>query len=492
MTNDASGLTEVPAHPVSRWWVLGAVECGHFVVYMDAFIVTLALPAMARQFGVGIHEIKWVVIAYLASLTITLLLAGRLADRWGRKRITVIGIVVMTAGAAMCAMAPTLSTLILFRIVQGIGGSMVLANVMAEITAVFPREERRKAMAINASVLAMGQITGLVLGGFLIDSVGWRFIFVLIAIIGAIGAILDMAKLRNHIDDSGKSLDWRGAVLSILVVGTPFFLIEKLSHHLLDPIGLAVLVLGVALLGLFIAVERKASWPLLDLNVFRSRAYTFGAAASAFYFIVATFGYLLMPLYAQVVLRLSPLSAGLVIVPMSLALTITSQLVGQWSNRLSARLVSSLGLLCVTGAVFGMSLLDQHSSYALVMGLLVLAGVGGGLFHPPNNVAVLSEVPAKDLGAANGFFTTARSFGQAIGAALAATLLDQGLRAAGAIQVLAVSPEAVVSSSVLDTYVGAQRFAFQIGAGLGLVGAVISLMRGREVGTIPAAKTGKP
>lgn len=480
MTNDASAPEDIPAKPISRWWVLSAVECGHFVVYMDAFIVTLALPAMARQFSVGIHEIKWVVIAYLASLTVTLLLAGRLADRYGRKRITVIGVVIMTIGASLCAMAPTLSTLILFRVVQGLGGSLVLANVMAEITAVFPREERRKAMAINASVLAMGQITGLVLGGFLIGSVGWRFIFVLIALIGAIGAILDMVKLRNHVVAPGKTLDWRGAGLSILVVGAPFFLIERLSHHLLDPFGLGVLVAGLVLLGLFIAVERKVSWPLLDLNVFRSKAYTFGAAASAFYFIVATFGYLLMPLYAQVVLRLSPLSAGLVIVPMSLSLTITSQLVGKWSNRLSARLVSTAGLLCVTGAVFGMSLLDQNSSYALVMGLLVLAGVGGGLFHPPNNVSVLSGVPPQNLGAANGFFTTARSFGQAIGAALAATLLDQGLRAAGAIQVLAMSPDSVVSSSVLDTYVGSQRFAFQIGAGLGLVGVVISVMRGKD------------
>lgn len=480
MTNDVSAPKGVPAPPVSRWWALTAIECGHFVVYMDAFIVTLALPAMARQFGVGMHEIKWVVIAYLASLTVTLLLAGRLADRWGRKRITVIGVGLMTIGAALCALAPTLSALILFRVVQGLGGSLVLANVMAEITAVFPREERRKAMAINASVLAMGQITGLVLGGFLIGSVGWRFIFVLIAVIGGIGAILDMVMLRNHPDPSGKKLDWRGAGLSILVVGAPFFLIEQLSHHWLDPLGLAVLAAGLALLGLFIAVERKASWPLLDLDVFRSSGYTFGAAASAFYFIVATFGYLLMPLYAQVVLRLSPLMAGLVIVPMSLALTITSQLVGQWSNRLSARLVSTAGLLCVTGAVLGMSLLDQHSSYALVMGLLVLAGVGGGLFHPPNNVSVLSGVPAKDLGAANGFFTTARSFGQAIGAALAATLLDQGLRASGAMQLLSESPDAVVAGTALDAYVQSQAFAFRIGAALGLVGALISVMRGKD------------
>ncbi|MGA2228068.1 MAG: MFS transporter, partial [Syntrophobacteraceae bacterium] len=160
---------EASQGPAYRWWVLAAVECGNFVVYMDGFIVTLALPAMARHFGVGIHEVKWVLVAYLAAVTVALLLAGRLADRWGRKPVTVVGVALLTLGAALCALAPTLTTLIAFRVLQGLGGALVLANVMAEITAVFPKEERRRAMAVNASVLAMGQVTGLLLGGFLID-----------------------------------------------------------------------------------------------------------------------------------------------------------------------------------------------------------------------------------------------------------------------------------------------------------------------------------
>src|SRR5690349_394824 len=108
---------------VNRWWVLAAVECGNFVVYMDAFIVTLALPAMARDFGVGIHEIKWVLVAYLAALTGTLLLAGRLADRWGREPVTVVGVALLALGAALCAVAPTLAALVAFRVLQGLGGA---------------------------------------------------------------------------------------------------------------------------------------------------------------------------------------------------------------------------------------------------------------------------------------------------------------------------------------------------------------------------------
>jgi len=485
-------LREAPQGPAYRWWVLAAVECGNFVVYMDAFIVTLGLPAMARQFGVGIHEIKWVLVAYLAAVTITLLLAGRLADRWGRKPLTVIGVALLTLGAALCALAPTLGALIAFRVLQGLGGALVLANVMAEITAVFPREERRRAMAVNASVLAMGQVTGLLLGGFLIDLLGWRSIFLVIMAVGGLGFVLDLMVLRNRTTGPGAPMDRWGGVLSILIVGAPFLLIERLSRDLRDPIGLAFLPAGLILLWLFIKVEQQSAWPLLDLRLLRSRAFTCGAIAAAFYFIVATFGYFLMPLYAQVVLGLSPFFAGLLIVPLSVALTVSSQLVGRMAGRFSARIVSTAGLICTSTGVLGMSLLGPNASYPCVVGLLILAGVGGGLFHPPNNSSVLSAVPPQDLGGANGFFTTARNFGQAIGAALAAAILGLGLGPSGASEILARTHDALTGGPSLDAYVQAQAFAFRVGASLGLVGAVISALRGSEVQPAPLPGTREP
>lgn len=467
--------------PAYRWWVLAAVECGNFVVYMDGFIVTLALPTMARYFGVGIHEIKWVLIAYLAALTVTLLLAGRLADRWGRKPVTVFGIALLSLGAALCSLASTLPALVAFRVLQGLGGALVLANVMAEITAVFPREERRQAMAVNASVLALGQITGLVLGGFLIEWLGWRSIFLVTLIVGGLGLVLDLALLRGRTTQTEEPIDRWGAVLSIVVVGTPFLLIERLSQDLQNPISLVVLLAGLALLILFVVVERRAAWPLLDLGLFRSRAFTCGSIAAAFYFIVATFGYFLMPLYAQVVLGLSPFFAGLLLVPLSLALTASSQLVGRLGSRFSARIISTAGLICTSIGVFGMSLLSRDASYPFVVSMLVLAGMGGGLFHPPNNSAVLSAVSPQNLGAANGFFTTARNFGQAIGASLAAAILGYGLVSSGVEDMLPHASGAAAGASYLDAYIHAQAFAFRVGAFLGLVGAVISVLRGSEI-----------
>src|SRR6516164_699401 len=137
LTRNVQACREVTQCSAHRWWTLAAVECGNFVVYMDGFIVTLALPTLARHFGVALSVLKWVIVAYLLTVTVTLLPAGRLADIWGRKRIVVIGLTVLVVSAVLCALAPTVETLIACRVLQGIGGGLVLANVMAEITAVF-------------------------------------------------------------------------------------------------------------------------------------------------------------------------------------------------------------------------------------------------------------------------------------------------------------------------------------------------------------------
>src|SRR5215471_438845 len=236
LTRNGQTPGEVAPGAAHRWWALAAVECGNFVVYMDGFIVTLALPTMARHFGVALSVLKWVIVAYVLSVTVTLLPAGRLADIWGRKRIVVIGTSVLVVSAVLCALAPTVETLIVCRVLQGIGGGLVLANVMAEITAVFPGQERRKAMAVNASVLALAQVTGLVLGGLLIDQFGWRSLFLIMLAVSALGLIASSVILEPAFRATGRaSLDWMGTIFAVGAVGAPFLFIEQLSGDVLNP-----------------------------------------------------------------------------------------------------------------------------------------------------------------------------------------------------------------------------------------------------------------
>jgi EmrB/QacA subfamily drug resistance transporter len=476
-------LHKVIHGPAHRWWVLAAVECGNFVVYMDGFIVTLALPAMNRDFGVGLREVKWVLLAYLATLTVSLLLAGRLADLWGRRVVTVSGMALLTVGAIGCALAPSVAALIAFRIIQGFGGALVLSNVMAVITAVFPRQERRPAMAVNATVLAVGQIAGLVFGGFLIGALGWRAIFWFVGAVGALGLVLDVAVLRGSIDEPRVPMDWWGAMLSILVIGVPFVVVEQLSSNLQAPIGGAMILMGLILLGLFVLVELRSAHPMLNLQMFRLKTLTCGSVAAACYFVAANACYFLVPLYAQLILGMPPLTAGLLLVPLSLALTGSSQMIGHVGKQWSARLVSTAGLVCTCTAVLGLSLLRPTASLANILIPVTLVGIGGGLFHTLNNISVLSGVPHEHLSAANGFFTMSRNFGQAFGVALAAAILGHRLGSPVAAP-LAGGFDADVGSPFVNAYVQSQALAFQVAAVIGLLGAVISALRGDE----PASK----
>ncbi|MBD2719206.1 MFS transporter [Synechococcus sp. FACHB-909] len=474
-----------PANP-DRWWTLAAVECGNFVVYMDGFIVTLALPAMARQFGVGLPVLKWVIVAYLLTVTVTLLPAGRLADIWGRRRIVVIGMGVLVVTSVLCALAPTVEILIGFRVLQGVGGGLVLANVMAEITAVFPKQERRKAMAVNASILALAQVTGLVLGGLLIGQFGWRSLFLVILAVSLAGLILSLRILKARPRSQDRSaMDWTGALLAVVATSAPFLVIEQLSQEGLSPASLALLMGGAAALALFVGVEQRLPKPLLTLSLFRSRAFSFGSVAAAFYFVAAVACYFLLPLYAQLVLGRTPVMSGVLIVPLSLVLTATSLTVSSLGDRTGARTLSTAGMLCVSSGLVGLSWLGPDAADASIIGPLVLLGMGGGLFHPPNNSATLNTVPPQHLSVANGFLSTARNFGQAIGTALAASLLAHGLGAAGADAALAGEVGARLGGSQLEAFLGAQQLAFRLAAALGLVGALISVCRGAEA---PAAQ----
>ncbi len=471
-------MTRGDAH---RWWALAAVECGNFVVYMDAFIVTLALPMMARQFGAGLSVLKWVIVAYLLTVTVTLLPAGRLADIWGRKRIVVIGMAVLALSSVLCALASTVEALIASRVLQGIGGGLVLANVMAEITADFPTKQRRSAMAVNASVLALAQVTGLVVGGLLIGHFGWRSLFFIMLAVSLLGLILSLVILESGPRTTERaSLDWAGAILAIGAVGAPFLFIEQLSGNWRKSSGLALMAAGVAVLALFVVVERRVPRPLLDLSLFRSRPFTCGSVAAAFYFVAAVSCYFLLPLYAQVVMGLSPAMAGVLVVPLSLVLTASSLAVGRLGGRLGARVLSTAGMLCVSIAVLGLSLLGPNASYAQIVLPLVVLGLGGGLFHPPNNSATLNTVPPEHLSVANGFLSTARNLGQAIGAALAATFLAEGLGPGGSVEALAGPAGARLGGQHLEAFLASQQFAFRLAAALGLLGAVISALRGAE------------
>lgn len=470
-------------HP---WNVLAAVEIGNFVVYMDGFIVNLALPWMMLEFGIPVTTVKWVVVAYLLSLTVTLLTAGRIADMVGRRRpVALAGMILLTISSGLCFFSPTFGVLVALRVLQGVGGALMICNVMAVITYVFPAEKRTMAMSINASVLALGQVTGLVFGGFLISRFGWRPVFLLIAALSMVGVVLAFfvksqpTEVRQERD---VSFDWAGSLFSILGIGALFFAFERLGDDVSNPLGLGLIPMGLMLMIVFVAIERKVRSPLLDLSLFRSRVFLFGSSAAGIYFIAATSCYFMMPFYLQVAMGHPPLKAGILMVPLALGLSGTTIITARLARKISPFSLTTAGMFLVFSSMVCFSTLTVNSHYIHVVLGLVILGAGGGLFQPPNNSSVLSSASTGSLGTANGYLSTTRTMGKVIGAALSAQLLGRGLDRTGCVEDLGRSLDTSSLAGHLSSYTSAQAMAFRVAAGIALVGILVSMLRGRGTG----------
>lgn len=480
-------LTEF--HPPGRyhpWHVLAAVEIGNFVVYMDGFIVNLALPWMMREFGIPVTTVKWVVVAYLLSLTVTLLTAGHIADMLGRRRPVILaGMILLAISSGLCFVSPTFGILVALRVLQGVGGALTICNVMASITYVFPAEKRTLAMSVNASVLALGQVTGLVFGGFLIGGFGWRPVFLLIAALSMVGVVLVFSVKSQPTKVCQKremSFEWAGSLFSILGIGALFFAFERLGAEGSNPLGLGLIPMGLMLMIVLVVIERKVRSPLLDLSLFRSRVFLFGSSAAGIYFIAATSCYFIMPFYLQVAMGHPPLKAGILMVPLALGLSGTTFITTRLARRISPFSLTSAGMFLVFSSMVCFSTLTANSHYIHVLLGLVILGTGGGLFQPPNNSSVLGSAPTGSLGTANGYLSTTRTMGKVIGAALSAQLLGRGLAETGCVEDLGRSLDLSSLAGHLATYTSAQAMAFRVAAGVALVGILVSMLRGRGTG----------
>ena len=465
-------------HP---WYVLAAVETGNFVVYLDGFIVNLALPWMMREFEIPIATVKWVVVAYLLAMSVTLLSAGRISDMAGRGRpVALAGMILMTISSGLCYITTSFTALVLLRALQGVGGAMMICNVMAAITCVFPKEKRTVVMSINASVLASGQVVGLVFGGFLIGRFGWRSVFLLIAALSMMGAVLAfLVKGRQtRVKQMRKvSFDWVGSLLSILGIGTLFFAFERFGNASDNSLGLGLIPVGLMLMIAFVVMERRVPFPLLDLSLFRSRAFLFGSSAAGIYFIAATSCYFMIPFYLQVAMGHPPLKAGILMLPLALGLSGTTVITARLAREIGPFFLTTAGMCLVFCSMLCFSTLTAHSHYLHVVFGLVLLGAGGGLFQPPNNSAVLGSAATGNLSAANGYLSTTRTMGQVIGAALSAQLLGRGLDTTGSVADLGKTLGLSALTGQAAAYTHAQTTAFRVAAAVALAGILVSMLR---------------
>jgi EmrB/QacA subfamily drug resistance transporter len=457
-------ISAVRKRPNAYWFAVGAVGIGAFMGQLDASIVTIAFPTLQRAFHVHVGAVTWVGLSYLISLVAFVTIVGRFADMAGRKLLYVYGFGLFAAASAGCALAPNLPTLIGVRVVQGVGAAMLQANSLAIINIAAPREKLGRAVGVQGAAQALGLALGPSVGGALIAAGGWRLIFFVNVPVGALGIAAGLAFIpRSRHLRARRPLDWPGLALFVPAICALLVAISfGDSWGWRSGIVLTLYVLSVVFGLAFFVRERSTRNPMLDLKLFRHRAFSAGVASGLLGYLV-TFGTLLvMPYLLERGLGLATDTAGLELMTMPLLLGVVAPLAGRASDTFGVRRLTSGGMALVALALFVLA--GTSPSIAAVAVGLAVVGVGLGCFTPANNASVVANVPRDQSGEASGVVNVTRATGTSLGLALAGLVYVVG------------SGDHAVGAAVVPGYHDA---LFLLG-GAALLAAAVSVARPRR------------
>ncbi len=407
-----------------KWLVLFITSISAFNSTLDTSIVNISLPRLTVVFDTGPSVVMWVIVVYHLVAVGLMLSLGRLGDQLGRKKIHTMGFAFFTVGLIFCSLAQSIVQLIMARLVQAAGAAMATSVGPAIVTTAFPSAERGRAIGIRSSVVSAGLLTGPVFGGLLLDSLDWRSIFYIRIPLGLAGMIMSWTLLKEQKEPiAGFKFDAWGMVtlfgsLSSLVV---FLSLAGKSSFLSPPI----MILGIGVLiffALFIFIEKRVIHPIVDLNLFRNRLFA-GANLSLLIMYMAQTGFtFLMPFYLIQGIGFPASRSGLFMAIASITALVLAPISGWMSDKISSRLLCTVGVALVCLAFFLFSGLNLESSQTEILVPLVILGLGIGLFQSPNNSSILGSVPRDRLGTAAAMIATARQTGTACGIAIMAAI----------------------------------------------------------------------
>ncbi len=471
-----------------RWWTLGAVCVAIFMLLVDIGIVNVALPDMARDLHSGFEDLQWVIDAYTLSLAALLLTAGSLADRLGRKRLFVGGLVVFTAASALCGLATSPLFLDVARALQGTGGAAMWATSLALVAAAFPPAERGRAFGIVGATIGAAIGIAPVAGGLLTQHIGWQAIFFVNVPIGAVALAITIRRVSESRDENAGRIDLPGFVT---FTGGLFALVFGLVRG--NPEGwtsttvVASLVLAAVLLGAFVVRELTTAAPMIDLSLLRNRSYA-GASIVAFTQGASIFAlFLYITLYLQNTLGNSPQAAGAELLPLTLLNFSGAAIAGRAAGRITPRALLVVGMGLTALGLFLMSIVDAGSSWTALLPGLMLGGFGIGLVNPPLVETSVATVPSERSGVASGmartFTQTGVAFGIAGWGALLAHLLTTKLPGGAPGTVLAQGSPAAAGAhtpervhAYLAAYTSGLGELFVIAGGVAVVGMLAALV----------------
>jgi EmrB/QacA subfamily drug resistance transporter len=445
------------------------VAFGAFMAPLDSSIVNTVLPLIAREFRADVLLIEWVVLAYLLSLSSLVLIGGRLGDVFGEKPLYVVGFALFTLSSMLCGLAVGVGSLVAARVLQAVGGALMIAIGPAILTRTFPASQRGQALGIQASVVYIGLTVGPGLGGAIASALGWRWVFFINVPIGvvAIAVALGVLPSAQRMTRSG-GFDFVGAFAFILSL---FSLVLALSRGAAWGWTSRVVVIAGAASTLaavlFFIAELRRPRPFLDLRLFRHRLLAAATISAMLNYMATSTTAFLTPFFLIQGNHMAPAHAGSLLMAMPLVMAMVAPMSGWLSDRIGSRVPTVAGMACLATGMFLLGQVGVAGSDRQIVVRLALVGLGIGLFTSPNNSAIMGAVPLTHQGLGSGIVATARTMGNVLGVAISGSLF--GAEVQKLLAVFGQEPLAVI---------GAYRDALTIGAGIALAGAFTSLIRG--------------
>ncbi|MGB3921152.1 MFS transporter [Methanothrix sp.] len=457
-----------------RYFVLLLVLTGVFMSVLDGSVVSIALPTITQYFHVSIAQSQMIMTGYLVTITSLLLIFGKMAERMGKARLFSLGIAIFTASSLACGISTSLEMLVLCRIFQATGGAMMFSISAAIIFLAFPKSEQGRAMGYIGSTVAIGSILGPTLGGFIVDLLGWSYIFLINVPIGIAQMLLSAKYLK--IEEKrliGLEADWIGALTLITLIVSLMAFLGQLSYGIAPTPAMLLLALifVLSLIG-FIINESREKAPLLDLSIFRYPMFVLPSISLMLYFVANLMVSVLGPFYFEGVRGYTASQVGLIYLIIPAITVFGAPLTGIVYDRHQFRYLAALGMSIMSLAMIMLGYLasSMTTDIRLLLTCFVFMGLGGAVFQSPNNTELMRSLPITKINIASSFTATIRNLGMALGVSLSGLLVSMQMAQSGYYGSISEASPLILASSISDV--------MMIAGGLCFMGATAAVYRG--------------
>jgi len=429
--------------------------------------VSIALPKITHELSLNSVFMSWVMMSYLLTSAIFLVPFGKLSDMIGRKKMFLMGNIVLTIASLLCALANSGTMLITYRLIQGIGSAMIFSSSMAIVTSAYPPHERGKAIGLNVTAVYLGLSASPLIGGLLTDSLGWRSIFYLNVVAGILIILGILLKMKTEWAEARhEKFDFAGAIIYVISITALMYGFSKLPREY----AIILTLTGIAGFIIFVMIEKWTRFPVLNLQLFgQNKVFAFSNLAALINY-SATFAVtFILSLYLQYIKGLGAREAGLLLISQPAVMAIAASVSGKLSDKYDSGLLSSIGMTIIVIGITLLIFLDVNTSYTYLIISLLILGLGFGIFSSPNTNAVMGSVDKKFLGIASATVATMRLSGQMISMATAAMIIH-----------VFIGNEKIAPEN-FHLFIRSINISFIVFAVLCVFGVFASLVRGKNV-----------